>query len=267
MTSRTASISIAIVLGLGAAGSASCSGGRMTPKQKAIDEQLAEAGDHAWPGGQRVRKFTGRAARGELEDGFIVMLSADQCYAVVTAAEPNVRTISMTVTSPTGAWLDRTREVEARPALRVCTKVAGPHRIAVKLTGHGDFAVGVYGKAAPPKANASASAKSSASAIAPVASAAPPAHCDDRGQDTPFHRRVDGADRACHVDDDCITIKLDCGMNECSAVGRTARGRYGRPLDCRGYDGPVATEDCDPQLGLARPRCVAGCCTSERVAR
>ncbi len=262
-----ASVPIAIALGLGAVALAGCSGGRMTPKQRALDEQLQEAGAHAWPGGQRIRKLTGRAARGELEDGFIVMLSADQCYAVVTAAEPSIRSIAMTVTSPTGAWLERTREIEARPELKVCTKVSGPHRIAVKLAGHGEFAVGVYGKAPRAKAVTSASAKASASAGPPPVASVAPAHCDERGEDKPFHRRVEGPDRACQSDADCITIKLDCGTNECSAVSRSARARYGRPLDCRGYDGPVAAEDCDPQLGLARPRCVAGCCASERIAR
>lgn len=239
----------------------------MTPKEKKLDDALEAAGVRAFPGGKRLKKLTGHAERGELEDGFIVMLTADTCYAIVGVGEAPIKTMSVLVTSPIGSWIAKTKEPEPRPNLRVCAKVSGPHRIGVTVAGRGDYLFGVFGDE-PPAVSASAVAsagapKPSSTASAPAATA--PA-CAAAGQTTAFHRSVAADHRACKSDDDCITIKLDCGALECTGANRAHRAAYSAPLDCRGYDGALASADCDPQLGFFAPRCQQGCCVSARVA-
>ena len=252
----------------GAGALLACGPSLMTPEERRLDAALDRAGQGAYPGGARLRKLVGRAEHGELEDGFIVMLGADTCYAVVGVGDARVRALEVLVTSPTGAWLAKTKEPRRDPSLRVCAKVSGPHRIGVKVSGRGDYVFGVFGDP-PAEAAASASASvgpspsaAASTSVAPLARA-----CEAIAGASPFERRVEAEHRACAADADCITLKADCGGLRCAGVNRAHRSAYGQPLDCRGYTGEVAARDCDPQLGLEAPRCEAGCCVSAPVAK
>lgn len=246
--------------------SAGCGPSTMTPEQAQLDAALERSGREAFPEGVRLRKVVGHAQQGELEDGFIVMLAADTCYALASASEPRIRALEVLVTSPTGAWLAKTKEPSKDPTLRLCTKISGPHRIGVKVSGRGDYVFGVYG--AEPKAAGSAVAATSAAPSASDAAVSSAARlpkapaCAAVGERKPFARAIAAEHRACAFDADCITLKADCGGRVCTGVNKSFRAEYAQPLDCRGFAGELAAHDCDPQLGLEAPRCEAGCCTS-----
>lgn len=260
-------------------------GGTKNPTTLAKEKQLDEALDVLGAGsieggGGRLKKMGGRAVRGELEDGFIVMLDADKCYSIVGVGEDTLQSISFLVTAPSGAWVAKTKEPARAPALRLCAKLSGPHRIGVKLKGRGDYLVGLYASKAD-----IAAAQSSASALAlgpsarptpamsGLASATPatptqvvsPVACEEVGADKAFSRALRGSDRSCTSDDECISIKLDCSQLTCSGVNRRHRSSYSAPIDCRGYTGGMGNYDCDPQFGIEGPKCREGCCVSVRL--
>lgn len=251
-------VSLAVVTTVAAT---ACGPRVMTPREKALDGQLEASGKAAMPEGARLRKLTGHAQRGEEDDGFIVMLRADTCYVVVGIGEARIRAMDLLITSPTGAWMARTKEPEAQPVMHLCAKVSGPHRIGAEIKGRGDYVIGLFGPPDPETAS-SASAVASTSVTAPTPTARRMARCEAVGDSSSFHRRIAGEHRACASDADCITIKLDCGALECSGANREHRATYAAPLDCRGYAGQLATRDCDPQLGVETPRCREGCCVS-----
>lgn len=275
--SRWAIALTALVAWLGA-----CAGGPMTPAEAELDRALTIAGSGALAGGTRLKKFDGRAIRGETEHGFIAMLDADTCYAIVGVSAAGVREMLLSVAAPSGAQAGRTRARGVSASIGVCARMSGPYRIALELAGRGDFAIGVFGPAPPAEGAPSAapvalgpapslptlappSAPSAPSA--PAADRAPPAAvCATVGSLEPFHRVLLGADRSCKADADCIAIKLDCSQLSCGGVHRGRRAAYATPIDCRGYAGPVGNHDCDPQLGIEAPRCAEGCCVSARVA-
>jgi len=224
-------------------------------------------------GGERIAKRVGRAVRGELEEGFLVMLEPATCYAIAGMGDGSLSSISLKITAPSGSWVARTETVSPRPIVRFCTKQAGPYRVLASFVGRGEYLIGVYG----PKPVSSAAASASAAvpsatnpSIAPSASAASVSRtgtCESMGAAESFSRLVAGAERSCSADTDCIVVKLDCSQLTCAGVNRAHRASYAAPIDCRGYAGPVGNYDCDPQFGIEAPRCRAGCCVSERVEK
>ena len=76
---------------------------------------------------------------------------------------------------------------------------------------------------------------------------------------------MSGAHRECAVDDDCVTVKLDCSHLDCSAVHRDHAAAYADLIDCAGYSGGVGNFDCDPRFDIEAPRCRDGCCVSENI--
>lgn len=251
-------------------------------KEKQLDEALETLGANAIDGGAgRLKKMGGRAVRGELQDGFIVMLDADKCYAIVGLGEETLQSISFLVTAPSGAWVAKTKEPERKPVLRMCAKISGPHRIGVKLKGRGDYLVGLYAsKADVAAAQVSASAVAMGPSARPspatsvLASASPslptqvvsPVVCEQVGADKAFSRALRGSDRSCSADEECISIKLDCSQLTCSGIHREHRASYAAPIDCRGYTGMMGNYDCDPQFGIEKPKCLEGCCVSVRTS-
>lgn len=256
-------------------------------RERQLDEALEALGSASIDGGgARLKKMGGRAVRGELQDGFIVMLDADKCYAIVGLGEDTLQAMSFLVTAPSGAWVAKTNAPERAPVLRLCTKLTGPHRIGVKLKGRGDYVIGLYASkadvaaalgsassvaggpsAGPPSARAQPAPAVSALASAPSlpTQTVAPIACADVGSERPFSRAVRGADRGCSSDADCISIKLDCSQLTCSGLNRTQRAFYAAPIDCRGYTGEMGNYDCDPQFGIEAPRCQEGCCVSVRT--
>ncbi len=246
-------------------------GGGPAPRTE-YEQRLDKSGAAAMPEGASLKSFKRRAVRGELREGFIVMLAADECYAVGAAGERTIQAVALTVAAPTGAWLARTAGPQAEPMLKVCAKVSGPHRIEATITGRGEYAVAVFGPRPPGSSSSSASvappslsARASASASATSPLVTPAATCSDVGKAEPFSRAVHGQHRACQSDADCISLKLDCSHLTCSGVNKRERASYAAPLDCRGYTGVLGNYDCDPQFGIEAPRCAAGCCVSVRV--
>jgi hypothetical protein len=97
---------------------------------------------------------------------------------------------------------------------------------------------------------------------APAPSEGP--RCADIVAEGPHTRAVSGVDRACSVDADCTSIRLDCSNLRCIAVRRERAEVYADAIECSGYGGPVGNYDCMPEFHAESPVCVEGCCTSER---
>ncbi len=93
----------------------------------------------------------------------------------------------------------------------------------------------------------------------------PSSACASIPATTTYSRAVEGHHRACTEDDQCRTVRLDCSNVNCTAVAREHAATYGTPIDCEGYDGPMANYDCRPEFDIEAPRCVDGCCVSERI--
>ncbi len=90
-------------------------------------------------------------------------------------------------------------------------------------------------------------------------------HCPDIVAEGPGTRAVEGASRACSVDSDCVSARVDCSNLRCTAVAQPFAETYSAPLDCSGFAGAVGNYDCMPRFGSERPVCLEGCCVSERL--